>query len=127
MVIPPATTLKEVNLCRFPLQPLQVPSLKAACVQQLEHLILSGKLKINEKLPPERELAAQLQVSRPVIHEAIVDLAAKGLVTIIPRQHCHQRLSQLRILRPAHLITRLSRRQSGSSIFHQSARHALHV
>jgi GntR family transcriptional regulator, transcriptional repressor for pyruvate dehydrogenase complex len=70
----------------FPLQPLQVPSLKAACVQQLEHLILSGKLKINEKLPPERELASQLQVSRPVIHEAIVDLAAKGLVTIIPRQ-----------------------------------------
>lgn len=68
------------------LQPLHVPSLKAACVQQLEHLILSGKLKINEKFPPERELAIQLQVSRPVVHEAIVDLAAKGLVTIIPRQ-----------------------------------------
>lgn len=68
------------------LQPLQVPSLKSACVQRLEHLILSGKLKINEKLPPERELAIQLQVSRPVVHEAIVDLAAKGLVTIIPRQ-----------------------------------------
>jgi len=68
------------------LQPLQVPSLKAACVKQLEHLILSGKLKINEKLPPERELAAQLQVSRPIVHEAIVEMAAKGLVTIIPRQ-----------------------------------------
>jgi GntR family transcriptional regulator, transcriptional repressor for pyruvate dehydrogenase complex len=68
------------------LQPLQVPSLKEACVRQLEHLILSGELRINEKLPPERELAVQLQVSRPVVHEAIVDLAAKGLVTIIPRQ-----------------------------------------
>ena len=68
------------------LQPLQVPSLKAACVQQLEHLILSGKLKINEKLPPERDLAIQLQVSRPVVHEAIVELSTKGLVTIIPRQ-----------------------------------------
>ena len=68
------------------LQPLQVPSLKAACVKKLEHLILSGKLKINEKLPPERELAAQLQVSRPIVHEAIVEMGAKGLVTIIPRQ-----------------------------------------
>jgi len=68
------------------LQPLQVPSLKSACVTQLEHLVLSGKLKINEKLPPERELAAQLQVSRPIVHQAIVDLASKGLVTIIPRQ-----------------------------------------
>ena len=68
------------------LQPLHVTSLKAACIRQLEHLILSGELRINEKLPPERELAIQLQVSRPVVHEAIVDLAAKGLVTIIPRQ-----------------------------------------
>lgn len=66
-------------------QPIQVPSLKAACIQHLEHLILSGQLKIKEKLPPERQLAAQLQVSRPVVHEALVDLAAKGLVSIIPR------------------------------------------
>ena len=66
--------------------PLEVLSLKNACVQQLEALILSGELKINEKLPSERDLAAKLQISRPVLHEALVDLAAKGLVRIEARR-----------------------------------------
>ena len=36
-------------------------------------------------MTPERELAVMLRVSRPVVHEGLVDLAAKGLVTLIPR------------------------------------------
>ncbi len=68
------------------IEPLQVPSLKEACITKLQELILSGKLKIGQALPPERRLAEQLGVSRPVLHEAIVDLASKGLVTIVPRR-----------------------------------------
>jgi DNA-binding FadR family transcriptional regulator len=68
------------------IKPLKVPSLKEACVQRLEELILSGELKAGEKLASERELALQLGISRPVLHEALVDLAAKGLVTIEPRR-----------------------------------------
>jgi DNA-binding FadR family transcriptional regulator len=67
-------------------EPLRVPSLKEACIQRLEGLILSGELKIGERLPPEREFAARLGVSRPVLHEALVDLDAKGLVRIVPRR-----------------------------------------
>jgi GntR family transcriptional regulator, transcriptional repressor for pyruvate dehydrogenase complex len=67
------------------LEPLKVQSLKAACVERLEALILSGQLKIGEVLPPERKLAERLGVSRPVLHEALVDLAGKGLVRIRPR------------------------------------------
>lgn len=48
-------------------------------------MILSGTLSVGEKLPPERELAKRLGVSRPVVHEALVDLAAKGLVSMTPR------------------------------------------
>lgn len=70
----------------LPLSPLQVNSLKAACVARLEELILSGEIKPGEHLPAERDLAARLGVSRPVLHEALVDLAAKGLVTINPRR-----------------------------------------
>ena len=48
-------------------------------------MILSGTLSVGEKLPPERELAKRLGVSRPVVHEALVNLAAKGLVSMTPR------------------------------------------
>lgn len=70
----------------LPIEPLQVNSLKSACVARLEELIISGELKAGERLPAERDLAARLGVSRPVLHEALVDLAAKGLVTIHPRR-----------------------------------------
>jgi DNA-binding FadR family transcriptional regulator len=67
------------------IQPLKPLSLKEQCVAQLEELILSGELQIGQRLPAERILAARLNISRPVLHEALVDLAAKGLVTIAPR------------------------------------------
>lgn len=69
-----------------PFEPLKVLSLKEACARRLEELILSGELKIGQRLPSERDLAARLQVSRPVLHQALVDLDAKGLVTILPRR-----------------------------------------
>ncbi len=56
-----------------------------AFVHQLEDLILEGTLKPGEKLPPERELAVSLKVSRPVVHEGLTELAAKGLITMKPR------------------------------------------
>ena len=67
------------------LSPLKAESLKEVFVSRFEEFILSGKLAIGQKLPSERELALQLGVSRPVVHEGLVDLAAKGLVTIKPR------------------------------------------
>jgi len=69
-----------------PIEPLRVKSLKDACVARLEELILSGDLPVGQRLPAERDLAARLGVSRPVLHEALVDLAGKGLVTIQPRR-----------------------------------------
>ena len=62
----------------LPLKPLHVDSLKEACVKRLEELILSGELKVGVRLPSERDFAASLGVSRPVLHEALVDLSAKG-------------------------------------------------
>lgn len=68
------------------IEPLRVPSLKEACILRLERLILSGEFKIGARLPAERDLAARLDVSRPVLHEALVDLGVKGLVRIVPRR-----------------------------------------
>ncbi len=67
------------------LKPIKTESLKDVFVSRFEALILSGKLSIGQKLPSERELALQLGVSRPVVHEGLVDLASKGLITLKPR------------------------------------------
>jgi GntR family transcriptional regulator, transcriptional repressor for pyruvate dehydrogenase complex len=67
------------------LKPLKTESLKEVFISRFEGLILSGKFSIGQKLPSERELALQLCVSRPVVHEGLVDLASKGLVSLKPR------------------------------------------
>jgi len=67
------------------LKPIRTESLKDLFIKRFEKLILSGTFPVGQKLPSERELALQLRVSRPVVHEGLVDLAAKGLVTLIPR------------------------------------------
>jgi GntR family transcriptional repressor for pyruvate dehydrogenase complex len=67
------------------LKPIRTESLKDLFVKRFEELILSGTFAVGQKLPSERELALQLGVSRPVVHEGLVDLAVKGLITLIPR------------------------------------------
>jgi len=67
------------------IEPLRADSLKEVFVLRFEELILSGKIKIGQKLPSERELALQLGVSRPVVHEGLVELASRGLVSLKPR------------------------------------------
>ncbi|MCM0647830.1 GntR family transcriptional regulator [Clostridium swellfunianum] len=64
---------------------LTSPSLKDLFIRELETMILSGKLPIGEKLPPERELAKSMQVSRAVVNSGISELARKGFLTIKPR------------------------------------------
>ncbi|WP_409525116.1 pyruvate dehydrogenase complex transcriptional repressor PdhR [Nitrincola sp. MINF-07-Sa-05] len=51
---------------------------------KMEEMILEGTLQPGQKLPPERELAVQFEVSRPSLREAVQKLAAKGL--LISRQ-----------------------------------------
>lgn len=48
-------------------------------------MILSGKLKIGEKLPPERQLAQEMQVSRAVVNGGITDLERMGFLVVKPR------------------------------------------
>ena len=60
---------------------IKVAKISESIVKQIEEFIISGALKNGERLPPERELAEQLNVSRPSIREAISILEAKGLIT----------------------------------------------
>ncbi len=64
---------------------LSSPSLKELFVQEIEGLILSGQLSPGDKLPPERELASRMSVSRGVVNAGMLELARKGFVEILPR------------------------------------------
>jgi DNA-binding FadR family transcriptional regulator len=49
---------------------------------QLSGLIASGEFAVGQRLPSERELAAQLGVSRPSLREALIALELEGLVEV---------------------------------------------
>lgn len=66
-------------------KPLNTVNIKDEFVLHLEELILTEKLLPGDKLPPERELASHYGVSRPLIHEGILTLENRGLVTLRPR------------------------------------------
>ncbi len=61
-------------------------SLTNQVVVQIEDMILSGELKVGEKLPSARDLCEMLGVSRPVISAAMIELSKLGFVRISPRQ-----------------------------------------
>jgi len=54
--------------------------LVARVVQVIEDQIVDGRLALGTRLPPEREFAESLGVSRPVVREAVRALATKGLL-----------------------------------------------
>lgn len=64
--------------------PVQSSRLYQQIVEQIETRILSGELQQGSKLPPERELAEQFEVSRTAVREAINALTEKGLVEVQP-------------------------------------------
>ena len=49
---------------------------------QILDMLISGGLNPGERLPPERELCARLNVSRTVVREALNLLEARGLISI---------------------------------------------
>ncbi len=61
-------------------QPIKVSKISESIAAQLELLILEGGLEPGEKLPSERELADEMEVSRPSLREAIVVLETRGLL-----------------------------------------------
>ncbi|WP_432817395.1 FCD domain-containing protein [Sulfitobacter sp. JB4-11] len=65
----------------MPFQPITPEKLSHAVIRQIEQLILRGVLRPGERLPPERDLAERLNVSRPSLRDAIASLQGSGLLT----------------------------------------------
>jgi GntR family transcriptional repressor for pyruvate dehydrogenase complex len=64
--------------------PVQSIRVSEQVAGQIEKRILDGELCSGDRLPTERELAEQFQVSRTAVREAMKMLAQKGLVDMRP-------------------------------------------
>lgn len=58
-------------------------------VQQIEGLILEGVLRVGDRLPGERDLARDFEVSRPILRDALKTLETRGLLVTRPGGGTH--------------------------------------
>ncbi len=65
---------------------IEVPTLKELFVRRMEEQILSGKLKVGDSLPSERQLQEETKISKTVIHAGLAELEQKGFLEITPRR-----------------------------------------
>jgi len=66
----------------IPFRPPPRRRIHESVAQQLRDAILDGRFSAGRKLPPERELAAEFQVNRTSVREAIKVLEGLGLVAV---------------------------------------------
>ena len=66
----------------MPFQCIEPRRLYRQIADQIRGLIRSGEFSAGARLPPERDLAKQLGVSRPSVREALIALEVEGLVEV---------------------------------------------
>jgi len=66
----------------MPFQSIEPRRLYRQIAEQIRALIRSGEYRPGARLPPERDLAKQLGVSRPSVREALIALEVEGLVEV---------------------------------------------
>lgn len=66
----------------MPIQAINNQRLYLQAADQIESLIRSGEYTVGSKLPPERDLARQLGISRPTVREALIALEITGVVEV---------------------------------------------
>ena len=66
----------------MPFQTISTQRLYQHAAQQIRELIARGEFRPGDRLPPERDLARKLGISRPTVREAMVALEIAGLIEI---------------------------------------------
>src|SRR6266481_256242 len=66
----------------MPIQSIEPRRLYRQIADQIRTLVRSKEFPAGSRLPPERDLAKQLGVSRPSVREALIALEVEGLVEV---------------------------------------------
>src|ERR1700742_4999805 len=70
------------EVSRMPFQAVATQRLYEQVAGQVTELVARGEFKPGDRLPPERDLAKMLAVSRPTVREAMIALEIAGLVEV---------------------------------------------
>ena len=70
---------------------IETPTVRQMFMERIAGMIVSGELKPGDKLPSEREMAAQAKISKSAVHFAMVELERMGFVKTILRQGTYVR------------------------------------
>jgi GntR family transcriptional regulator, transcriptional repressor for pyruvate dehydrogenase complex len=76
--------MTTTNQAGVGLQPPETAPLSERVEAMLEEMIVKGDLAVGSRLPGERTLMKRLEVSRPIIREAISRLKSRGLLRVYP-------------------------------------------
>ena len=66
------------------LAPIDRSGITELVVQRIKELLQQGELKAGSRLPPERELAEMLSISRPSLRTALKALSVMGIIRAKP-------------------------------------------
>lgn len=66
----------------MPFRLIEQQRLYQQVAEQILTLIQSGEIRVGDRLPPERDLARRLGVSRPTVREAMIALELAGIVEV---------------------------------------------
>ncbi|MDX2032451.1 MAG: FadR/GntR family transcriptional regulator [Blastocatellia bacterium] len=67
-----------------PMEPIDRAGITELVVQRIKDLLERGELKAGSRLPPERELADMLSISRPSLRTALKALSVMGIIRAKP-------------------------------------------
>lgn len=67
---------------------MEKETLKDKFVNEITRGVISGKYPVGQRLPPERELAERMKVSRTVVRSGLAELVANGVLRQTGRQGC---------------------------------------
>ena len=74
--------LANCPIVSMPIQAVEPQRLYRRIAEQIARLIKRGEYKPGDRLPPERDLATMLKVSRPSVREALIALEVEGYVDV---------------------------------------------
>ena len=80
---------------------LKRPTIKEVFINKMESMILSGELPVGEKLPSERAMAEEMNISKTAVHDGLKDLERFGFVKSVPKQDVYKRQKTLSV---SHLL-----------------------